>query len=290
MAGEADSGPLLQYTFTAGDYFKAMGIDLVAGRAFMTDDHLQALPNVVISRSAGEALWPGENPIGKRLQRADLPAWYTVVGVVEDVKQYNFRDKAAPLVYYPLVGPEPRSWAISSPAYVIKTARAQTIAPDVRALVRQVAPEAPMYRVYTMAGLASDSMLDLSFTMLTLGAASGLALFLGAVGLYGVLSYVVAQRTREIGVRIALGARSGQVLRMVVVQGVRVVLVGVAAGIAISLWMTQALGSLLFGVQALDVTTFAAMSALMLAIGVLATYVPARRASRVDPVISLQGE
>ena len=181
--------------------------------------------------------------------------------MVDDVKQNNFRDKAGSHVYFPLVGPEPRSWVISSPAYVIKTPRAETIAPEVRAIVREMAPRAPMYRVFTMAGLASDSMTDLSFTMLTLGVASSLALVLGAVGLYGVLSYIVAQRTREIGVRMALGARAGQVRRMVVLQGARVVIVGVVIGVAFALWMTSALGSLLFGVGPWTRRRSSAMSA-----------------------------
>jgi predicted permease len=288
--GEADAGPLLNVTYAAGDYFKAMGIDLIAGRVFDTNDHLSNLRHVVISKSAAEALWPGDNAIGRRVQREDLKSWETVVGVVDDVKQYTFRQQPNRHVYFPLVGPEPRSWAVSSPAYVIKTPRAETIAPEVRAIVREMAPGAPMYRVYTMAGLASDSMIDLSFTMLTLGVASMLALMFGAVGLYGVLSYVVAQRRREIGVRMALGARAGHVLRMVVVQGARVVVVGVTLGVGIALWMTRALSSLLFGVEAVDTATFAGMSAAMIAIGLLASYVPARRASRVDPVVSLQGE
>jgi ABC-type antimicrobial peptide transport system permease subunit len=209
---------------------------------------------------------------------------------VEDVMQNDFRTAPEPLVYHPLVGPTPTSWVISSPAYVIKTTRAETIAPEVRALVREVAPSAPMYRVFTMAGLARDSMVQLSFTMLTLGIVSALALILGAVGLYGVLSYVVAQRTREIGVRMALGAEAGQVRRMVVAQGVRVVAIGVGIGVAVAVVSTRALGSLLFGVPALDATTFVGMSISMVAVGLLASYMPARRASRVDPMESLRGE
>jgi predicted permease len=289
-AGDADTGPLLDVTFAAGDYFTAMGIDLIAGRTFETHDHLSNMRHVVVSQSAAEALWPGQNAIGKRVQRQGLASWDTVIGVVGDVKQYNFRDEPNRHVYFPLVGPEPGSWAISSPAYVIKTPRAETIAADVRALVREVAPQAPMYRVYTMANLASDSMRQLSFTMMTLAVASGLALVLGAVGLYGVLSYLVAQRTREIGVRMALGARMHQVRRMVVLQGARVVAAGVAAGIIIALGVTSALDSLLFGVEAVDAATFVAMSVVMIAVGLLASYVPARRASRVDPIVALHGE
>ncbi len=289
MAADPDAGAMLHFTFTAGDYFKAMGISVRAGRPFDTNDHLSNLRNIVISRSAANLLWPGKNPLGRRLQ-GRAGSWETVVGVVDDVMQDNFRDKPDPLVYYPLVGPEPRSWIISSPAFVVKTRRAETIGPEIRALVKQVFPSAPMYRVFTMAGLAKDSMVQLSFTMLTLGIASALALILGAVGLYGVLSYVVAQRTREIGVRMALGAEAGQVRRMVVAQGARVVVFGVAIGLVAAGLSTSALDKLLFGVKPVDLWTFAGMSASMIAIGLLASYVPARRASRVDPIESLRGE
>lgn len=290
MGDEKDVGALLHYTWTAGDYFKAMGISVLQGKTFEQDDHLGPRSNVILSKSAAALLWPGQDPLGKRLQPEDPKAWFTVVGVVEDVMQDNFREAADPLVYFPLAGPKPEDWTISSPAYVLKTARADVIAPEVRALVREVAPEAPMYRVYTMAGLARDSMADVSFTMLTLGIASALALILGAVGLYGVLSYVVAERTREIGVRMALGARAGQVRSMVVMQGLRIVGAGVAIGVVAAVVITRALESLLFGVQKLDAATFAGMSVTMLAIGILASYLPARRASKVDPIQSLRSD
>jgi len=204
--------------------------------------------------------------------------------------QDGFRDTPQAVVYFPLVGPTPDAWRIGSPAYVLKTPRAETIAPEVRALVREVAPEAPMYRIFTMAGLAKDSMVQLSFTMLTLGVISALALILGAVGLYGTLSYIVAERTREIGVRMALGATARQVRRMVVVQGARVVAAGVVIGILAALASTRALGSLLYGVTALDGWTFLGMSAGMVLIGLLASYLPARRASSVDPIESLRSD
>jgi predicted permease len=290
IANDPDAGIVMDYTFEAGDYFKAMGIATLAGRPLEANDHLTNQRNVVISKTAANLLWPGKDPIGRRLQRQGLTTWETVVGVVADVKQNDFRDPPQPLVYFPLVGPTPMSWAISSPAFVVKTKRAETIAPEIRSLVREVAPSAPMYRVYTMAQLARDSMTQLSFTLMTLGIVSALALILGAVGLYGVLSYVVAQRTREIGVRMALGAEAGRVRRMVVAQGARVVAAGVALGVAAALAGTRALGNLLFGVQAVDALTFVAMSASMIAIGLLASYVPARRASKVDPIESLRGD
>ncbi len=140
-----------------------------------------------------------------------------------------------------------------------------------------------------MAGLASDSMVRLSFTMLMLGIASMLALILGAIGLFGVLSYVVAERTQEIGVRMALGAEAKRVQRMVVAQGARVVVLGVVIGVGIAAGTTRVLGNLLFGVEAADVGTFLGMSITMMLVGLLASYLPARRASNVDPIESLRG-
>jgi ABC-type antimicrobial peptide transport system permease subunit len=147
-----------------------------------------------------------------------------------------------------------------------------------------------MYRVFTMAGLAAQSMGQLSFTMLTLGIASMLALVLGAVGLFGMLSFVVAQRTQEIGVRMALGAEARRVRRMVVAQGARVVILGVLIGLGVAIGTTRVLGSLLFGVEASDAGTFVGMSVTMVLVGLLASYLPARRASSVDPIESLKGE
>jgi ABC-type antimicrobial peptide transport system permease subunit len=179
---------------------------------------------------------------------------------------------------------------MGSPAYVVKSTRAASLGPEVRELVRQVAPEAPVYREYTLEFLAERSMVQLSFTMLTLSVVSVLALVLGAVGLYGVLAYVVAERTREIGVRMALGAAPGMVQRMVVVQGVRVVLIGLAVGLAAAAASTRALGGLLYGVGRIDPAVFLAMSIMLVAIGMLASFLPARRASRVDPIESLRSD
>jgi predicted permease len=297
MSSDPEAGARLAQTFAAGDYFKAMGIKILAGRAPTPDEHLSGTGTVVISKSAANALWPGKDAVGRRMRPEFLAndpnapsAWFTVVGVVDDVKQYGFRGESNSTVYLPMVGMTPTMWRVTSPAYAIKTRRAEVIAAEVRAVVKEVAPEAPMYRAFTMDFLVKRSLLQLSFTMMTLGIAASLALILGAVGLYGVLSYVVAERTREIGVRMALGAEAGQVLRMVVGQGARVVGLGVVIGLVIAYLGRQALGTMLFGVEPFDMVTFAAMSAAMLAVGMFASYMPARRASHVDPVESLRGD
>ena len=289
--GVADEdAPLLQMTFSAGDYFETMGISVTLGRDFQPTDQRPGDTKVVVSEAAARLLWPDQDALGKRLRPAGAEWWATVVGVVENVMQQSLRDTPDPLIYFPLVGPEPDSWLLSSPAYVVKSSRAESLAPEIRALVRELAPSAPMYRVSTMRGLVADSTMQLSFTMLTLAAVSAMALILGSLGLYGVLSYVVAQRTQEIGVRMALGAEAARVRRMVVVQGVRVVAVGVGLGVVVALASTRVLGSMLYEVEAVDLGTFLTMSVAMLLVGLSASYLPARRASGVDPVEALRGE
>ena len=267
-----------------------MGIKVLSGRGFRRSDHVTDLGNAVVSRSAAAALWPNDNPIGKQLQVEGSDTWETVVGVVEDVMQYGFRNTPKSLVYFPLVGQSPNSRVISSPAYVVKTPRTAEIGAEILALVRELAPNAPMYRMFTMEGLAADSMVELSFTMLALSLAASLALILGAIGLYGVLSYGVAERTREIGVRMALGADAKQVQGMVMVQGARVVGIGIVVGIAVAAGATRVLETLLFDVASADLVTFVVMSATMVLVALLASYIPARRASRVDPIESLKAE
>jgi predicted permease len=290
---EDTGGALLGQNFTAGDYFRAMGISLLQGRTFTTDEAFTPNSHAILSQSAAERLWPGASPLGQRLRRVNgegVVTAYTVVGVVEDVKQDDWREAGEAVVYFPLTGPTPAAWGMGSPAYVIKSPRAASLQREVRELVRQVAPEAPVYREYTMAFLAERSTLELTFTMLTLGIVSALALVLSAVGLYGVLSYVVAARTREIGIRMALGATPRQVRGQVLSRGTKVVLVGVALGLALALASTRFLGSLLYEVEAVDPAVFALTSLAMTAIGMLASYVPARRASNVDPLVSMSSD
>jgi len=209
--------------------------------------------------------------------------WYSVIGVVEDILVDDLRRKSPePMVYLPAVS--------SSPAYVIKSPRADQLEPEVRAIVRDLIPTSPMYRIFTMKRLAAKAMANLSFTMLMVSIAAVLALVLGAVGLYGVLSYRVTRRAQEIGVRMALGAGAKTVRRMFVWQGGRVALVGIVVGTLAAVGLTTYLKTLLFDVGRLDVLAFAGTAAVMLAVALLASYVPALRASRVDPVVALRAE
>jgi predicted permease len=275
--------PMLRVTAAGGDYFKTMGIELQRGRYFDRSDEAPGMANVVVSRAAADLLWPGQDPIDQRLRPSEGQTWYQVVGVVEDILLDDFRRAAPePMVYLPQV--------VGSPAYVVRSVRANVIAPEIRALIHEVVPESPMYRVFTMEGLAARSMASLSFTMWMVAVAAAIALILGAAGLYGVLSYVVAQRTREIGIRMALGAEARALRRMVVAQGGRVALAGIVVGVMAALGLTRVLDNLLFGVEAIDPVTFIAMTSIMLAVALLASYIPARRASAVDPLRSLRGQ
>jgi predicted permease len=276
--------PLVRVAGAGGAYFQTMGIELRRGRYFERVEEERAMPLVIISQSAADLLFPGEDPIGKEVRpAAGSQTWYSIIGVVEDVLIDDLRRKSPePMVYLPAVSP--------SPAYVIKSARADQLEPEVRAIIREVIPTSPMYRIFTMKRLAANAMANLSFTMLMVSMAALLALVLGAVGLYGVLSYRVTRRAQEIGVRIALGAEAKSVRRMFVWQGGRVALAGIVVGTLAAAALTTYIQTLLFNVGRLDLLVFAGMSAVMLAVALLASYLPALRASRVDPIVALRTE
>ena len=278
--------PLIRFAGAGGAYFQTMGIALQRGRYFDRIEEEQGLPNVIISRSAASLLYPGADAIGQQIRPTsggDAKNWFTVIGVVEDVLIDDLRRTAPePTVYLPGVSP--------SPAYVMKSSRADQLAVEVRNVIRELAPESPMYRIFTMERLAANAMGSLSFTMLMVGSAAVLALVLGAVGLYGVLSYRVSKRRQEIGVRMALGAEAKTVRWMFVRQGAQVAVIGVLIGALGAAALTSYIQTLLFGVGRFDVAAFAGMSAVMVAVALLASYIPARRASRVDPTIALRTE
>jgi len=285
IAARGAEAPLVRFAGAGGAYFQTMGIDLLRGRYFDRVEEERGTRIVIVSQAAATLLFPGENPLDQQLRPAagaNQP-WYTVVGVVEDVLIDDLRRKSPePMVYLPGFSP--------SPAYVLKSTRADQLEPEVRAIIREMIPESPMYRIFTMERLAAKAMASLSFTMLMVGFAATLALVLGAVGLYGVLSYRAMRRAPEIGVRMALGAEARTVRRMFIWQGARVALIGVAVGALAAAALTKYIQTLLFGVGRFDVPAFAGMSAVMIAVALLASYVPARRASRVDPVVALRME
>jgi predicted permease len=277
--------PLVRNAAAGGAYFQTMGIALKRGRLFERVEEETGARNVVISETAARMLYPSEEPIGQQVRPAagGADAWYTVIGVVEDVLVDDLRRASPdPMVYLP--------GASTSPAYVMRSARADQLAPEVRAVIREMIPTSPMYRVFTMEALAAKAMANLSFTMIMVSIAAVLALVLGAIGLYAVLSYGVTQRTQEIGVRMALGAEAKTVRRMFVWQGTRVALVGVVVGVLAAVALTRYIQTLLFGVGRLDAMAFAGMSAVMLGVALVASYLPARRASRVDPLVALRSE
>ena len=284
LVASGAEAPLVRVAAPGGAYFQTMGIDLLRGRYFDRIEEEQGLRTVILGQAAASMLFPGEDAINKQVKPATGgPDWYTVVGVVEDVLVDDLRKRTPDAMVY-LPG------ASTSPAYVMKSTRADQLAPEVRAIIRELQPNSPMYRVFTMERLAANATASLSFTMLMVGIAAVLALVLGAVGLYGVLSYRVTQRKREIGVRMALGAETSAVRWMFVRQGALVALMGVVAGVLTALGLTRYIQTLLFGVERLDVMAFAGMSAVMLLVALFASYIPARRASRVDPVIALRSE
>ena len=276
--------PAVRVAGAGGAYFQTMGISLLSGRYFERVEEEQGIRNVIISKTAAKLLYPGEDPLNKQVKPATAgPEWFTIIGVVEDVLVDDLRrDSPEAMVYLPAVS--------ASPAYVMRSPRADQLQAEVRSIIREVMPTSPMYRIFTMERLAANAMATLSFTMLMVGIAAVLALVLGAVGLYGVLSYRVTRSAREIGVRMALGQEAGSVRWMFVRQGGQVALVGVVVGVLGAVALTKYIQTLLFGVQRLDVAAFAGMSGVMLAVALLASYVPARRASRVDPVVALRND
>jgi predicted permease len=287
-----EAAPLAIWNFASSGYFRTMGITLQEGRDFHGTDDLRDRGVAIVSRSAADLYWPGRSPLGKRLRLSSTEGmWHTVVGVVEDVRPRDLRQPAEPMIYSPFVPPEgDNAWRVSSPVYTVRARNPEGLAPLIRAELRAVEPSAPMYLVQTMEWHAARSIARLSFTMLALLVSAGVALLLGAVGLYGVLSYLVGQRTREIGIRLALGARPQDVRRMTLIDGGRLLVLGLLLGMSVAAALTRLLAGLLYGTDPLDPFTFGVMAAALLCVGLAASWLPARRASAVDPMHTIRGE
>ena len=276
-------------------YLETMRIPVVVGQGLDLQGRADEPTPVLASAALAHRLFPDGAAIGKRLHLRRLPSsqqWNAVVGVVGDVRDAAIQEEPAELLYIPVLN---RSAVETfNPTHMSLVIRARvpplSLTGAVRAILHDLDPDLPIANVQTMERIVADSTARTTFTMLLLLVAAVVALFLGAVGIYGVVSYTVTQRTREIGVRVALGARPRDVSRLVVGQGIAVTLGGVVVGVLAALGLTRYLGSLLFGVKSSDPVTFAAAVVLLLVIAVLASYLPARRAARVDPMVALRYE
>jgi predicted permease len=283
--------PFALFRVVSPDYFRAMGIPLQRGRFFEAHDAPDSTPVTLVNRRLAERYWPGEDPIGKRLKvgPADSPnAWLTVVGVVGDVRQTGLYEQK--LEFYVPYMQERRSFMAPRDLVVRTKADPGVIAAAVRKAVWAIDKDQPVSNVRTMDQVFAAAISQERFQALMLGLFAALALVLACVGLYGVISYSVVQRTHEIGVRMALGAQPWDVLRLVIRQGMLLTFAGLVVGIIAGTFVTRVLSDMLFGVTPRDPLTFAGVPLLLMVVAFLACYVPARRATRIDPLIALRYE
>src|SRR5581483_1653908 len=244
---------------------------------------------VIVDQDLAERYWPNQDPIGKRLKLGSAEAqspWMTVVGVVGHVRQYTLDAESRPAIYQPYT-----QQPTSTMYLVVKTESNPTgMLPAVTAEIRKLNPDTPIYDVHTMEQRLSDSLAQRRFSMLLLLLFSALALILATVGIYGVMSYSVTQRTHELGIRVALGAQQKTILGMIVKHGLTLTLIGIGAGLLVAYSLTRVMTGLLYGVSPTDSLTFILISLVLTATGLLACFIPARRATKVDPMIALRYE
>ena len=300
IAGRPPSDPsnrrLTEVNVVTPDYFRTLGIPVVRGADFAPTDRSGSPQKVVVNRALARKYFPGENPIGRRItigissDTADAGGsvdWGgEIVGVVGDVRQGGPKQEVMPMTYLPLAqAPWPSLTAVvrttGDPARLLAAARAE---------VRRMDPDLALYDARTMDAVVGRSVAQPRFYMLLLALFAGIALALAAVGIYGVVSYAVRQRTRELGIRVALGAPGRQIARLVLGQGLRLTVLGLGVGVAAAFGVTRLLASLLFGVGATDLATFGGVAVVLLGVAAAATYLPARRASRVDPLAAMKAD
>jgi putative ABC transport system permease protein len=276
-----------KYRAVSDGYFEAIGMPMMQGRAFRPADHQDAPFVVVINESMARAYWSGQQPVGQRL-RFGGPVWRTVIGVVGDVRHEGLDGEPKPEMYVPF-GQAPNVEGISR-IVVRSTIDPSAITSTLRAAVSASDASAPIDQVSTMEQLVSASVGQPRFRTFLLSALSILALVMASIGIYGVTNYTVVQRTREFGICLAVGATAGDVLRSVLGRAVVLIVSGLSLGLLTSFALTRLIAGWLYGVAALDVQTFAAVSALLFAVACVASYIPARRATRIDPMVALRYE
>ena len=288
--------PLRRYKFVAPGFFKTLGTPIVAGRDLTWSDIYNKVPVAIVSEKLARAYWHDpSNALGKQIRSTTKDDWREVIGVVGDVHDDGLDKEAPSSVYWPVLAANFESNDIDVRRYVafsIRSPRAgsESLMSEVRRAVWSVDPNLPLADVHTLDYLYRRSMARTSFTLVMLALAGGMALLLGVVGLYGVIAYSVSQRKREIGIRMALGAKNQELTGMFVRHALVLAGVGVACGVAAAPALTRMMSSLLFGVKAVDPVTYGAVSLALIATAALASYVPARRATAVNPVDSLRAE
>jgi putative ABC transport system permease protein len=276
------------YLVITPNYFRALQIPLAGGREFTDQDNDQTTKVVIVNQTMARRLWPGESPIGKRITIwRDEKFPREIVGVVGDTKASLDTDAGAQM-YVPYA--QDANWGSLTLAMRTTTSDPASLAPAVRSEIRSLDKSLPVYNVKTMDEVLATSVADRRTSMLLFSTFAVVAMLLSMIGIYGVTAYYVTQRTHEIGIRMALGAQLRDVMKLVLKRGVTLALIGVAVGVAGALALTRLLSTLLFGVTAVDLATFATVSLGLIAVAILACYIPARRATKVDPLVALRYE
>jgi predicted permease len=284
----AGERPEVEFRRASLSYFRAMGVPLRQGRTFTEQDGPDAQPVVVINEAGARRFWPGEDAVGKRVRFLGTvqEPWSTVIGVIGNIKHFGLDTEPRPEVYITFAQGPP-----VTPLLAIRTSvDPSSLIAAVRRELRSLEPKLVMYNFAPMTELVTDSLTERRFNTMLIGVFAVLALALAAVGVYGVMSYLVRQRTHEIGIRMALGAERGDILRLVVGHGMVLVLAGVGIGLVGAFGLTRIMSGLLFGVSATDPTTFVGGSVVLALVALLASYLPARRATKVDPMVALRYE
>ncbi|NNB96853.1 ABC transporter permease [Corallococcus exiguus] len=285
---EAGKELLAEYRVTAPAFFQTMGIPLRAGRDFTEQDG-QGEQVVIVNQTLARKHFSEQNPTGRHLLLGGRPV--TIIGVIEDVRQVGLEQPALPEIHLPYNHPQSSAWLFQEATLVVKTALApERMSLSLREAVKAVDLDQPLDAVFPMEELVSRSMAGRQMNLVLLSIFALIALILAAAGLYGVIAYLVAQRTRELGIRIALGARPREVMRLVLRQGGGLVVLGLGVGVLLAFSLSRFIESMLFGVSANDPSTFLAFTVILGAVSTVAIWLPARRAARIDPIIAMRGE